>query len=38
MNAGTFGNVVRWMPPLVVTEAEIDEALAAFGRALAATG
>ena len=38
MNAGTFGNVVRWMPPLVVTEAEIDQALAAFGRALAATG
>ncbi|MSO87943.1 MAG: aminotransferase class III-fold pyridoxal phosphate-dependent enzyme [Acidimicrobiia bacterium] len=38
MNAGTFGNVVRWMPPLVVTEAEIDRALAAFGRALAATG
>ena len=24
MNAGTYGNVVRFMPPLVVTEAEID--------------
>ncbi len=30
MNAGTYGNVIRWMPPLVTTEAEIDMALAAF--------
>jgi 4-aminobutyrate aminotransferase len=37
MNAGTFGTVIRWMPPLVVTEAEIDTALSAFGKALAAT-
>lgn len=37
MNAGTFGTVIRWMPPLVVSEAEIDTALAAFGKALAAT-
>ncbi len=37
MNAGTYGNVVRWMPPLVVTEAEIDQALATFAKALAAT-
>ena len=37
MNAGTAGNVVRWMPPLVVTEPEIDRALAAFAAALAAT-
>lgn len=37
MNAGTYGNVVRWMPPLVVTEAEIDQALATFTKALAAT-
>jgi 4-aminobutyrate aminotransferase len=37
MNAGTFGTVIRWMPPLVVNEAEIDTALAAFGKALAAT-
>jgi 4-aminobutyrate aminotransferase-like enzyme len=37
MNAGTFGNVIRWMPPLVVTEAEVDAALAAFAKALAAT-
>jgi 4-aminobutyrate aminotransferase len=37
MNAGTFGNVIRWMPPLVVSEAEVDTALAAFAKALAAT-
>jgi 4-aminobutyrate aminotransferase-like enzyme len=37
MNAGTAGNVVRWMPPLVVSEAEIDEGLAAFAAALTAT-
>jgi 4-aminobutyrate aminotransferase len=37
MNAGTYGNIVRWMPPLVVTAAEIDEALGAFGAALKAT-
>lgn len=37
MNAGTHSNVLRWMPPLVVTEAEIAAALAAFGAALKAT-
>lgn len=37
MSAGTDGNVIRWMPPLVVTEAEIDRGLAAFGAALGAT-
>ncbi len=37
MNAGTYGNVIRWMPPLVVTAAEIDEGVQAFGNALKAT-
>lgn len=37
MNAGTWGNIVRFMPPLVVTEAEVDLALDAFGAALDAT-
>jgi len=37
MNAGTYGTTVRWMPPLVVNEREIDLALAAFGAALKAT-
>jgi 4-aminobutyrate aminotransferase len=38
MGAGADGRILRWMPPLVVTEDEIDEALAAFGAALGATG
>ena len=37
MNAGTYGNVIRWMPPLVVSEEEVDTALAAFAAALVAT-
>jgi 4-aminobutyrate aminotransferase len=37
MNAGTYGNVIRWMPPLVVTADEIDEAVNAFTNALKAT-
>jgi 4-aminobutyrate aminotransferase len=37
MNAGTYGNVIRWMPPLVVSADEIDEAVNAFTNALKAT-
>jgi 4-aminobutyrate aminotransferase len=37
MSCGTNGNVLRWMPPLVVSGDEIDRGLAAFGDALAAT-
>jgi 4-aminobutyrate aminotransferase len=37
MNAGTYGRALRWMPPLVVNEDEIDLALDAFAKALAAT-
>lgn len=37
MSCGADGNVVRFMPPLVVSEAEIDQALAAFEAALAVT-
>jgi 4-aminobutyrate aminotransferase len=37
MSCGADGNVVRFMPPLVVSEAEIETALDAFGAALAAT-
>jgi 4-aminobutyrate aminotransferase len=36
MNAGTWANVIRLMPPLVVTEAEVDRALGALARSLAA--
>jgi 4-aminobutyrate aminotransferase len=37
MSAGTYGKVIRWMPPLVVTASEIDEAVHVFGAALKAT-
>lgn len=37
MNAGTWNNVLRWMPPLVVTETQISQGLAAFEAALKAT-
>jgi 4-aminobutyrate aminotransferase len=36
MNAGTDGDIVRWMPPLIVSAAEIDEAVGAFSDALKA--
>ena len=35
LTCGTFDNVIRWIPPLVVTEAQIDEALGLFAEALA---
>ena len=37
LTCGPFENVIRWIPPLVVTEAQIDEALGTFAGALEAT-
>lgn len=37
MNAGTYGTVLRWMPPLVVTEHDVEVALTAFAAAMKAT-
>lgn len=37
MSAGTWGNVIRWMPPLVVGEDEIGRGLEAFRLALKST-
>ncbi len=34
LTCGTFDNVIRWIPPLIVTEAQIDEALTIFASAL----
>ena len=34
---GTYKNVIRWIPPLIVTEAQIAEALAIFEEALTQT-
>lgn len=36
LNCGTYGNVIRWIPPLVVTEQQIDEGLAIFEEAVQA--
>ena len=36
MTAGSFGNVVRWIPPLVATDEQLDDGVAAFSAALAA--
>lgn len=38
MTCGSFGNVIRWMPPLVATPDDIDRAVQAFVAALEATG
>lgn len=35
LTCGPYDNTIRWIPPLVVTEAELDEAVAVFRRALA---
>jgi 4-aminobutyrate aminotransferase len=37
MSAGTRNRTIRWMPPLVVTSAEISEAVQAFESAIRAT-
>ncbi len=36
LTCGSYENVIRWIPPLVVDEAQIDAALATFADALAA--
>ena len=36
LTCGTYGNVIRWIPPLVVTAEQIDEALGIFNEAVTA--
>lgn len=36
MSCGSFGNTIRWIPPLVVNEEQIDTALQKFERAVSA--
>jgi 4-aminobutyrate aminotransferase-like enzyme len=36
LTAGTFGNVIRFLPPLVITNEQLEEAVAIMGEALAA--
>jgi 4-aminobutyrate aminotransferase len=34
LTCGTYGNVIRWIPPLIVKRKQIDDALAIFRRGL----
>lgn len=36
LTCGSYGNVIRWIPPLIVTKAQIDKAVAIFAAALPA--
>ncbi len=36
LTCGSYSNVIRWIPPLVVTAEQIDEALTIFNEAMAA--
>jgi len=38
LTCGTYDNIIRWIPPLVVTPEQIDEALTIFAAALDAAG
>lgn len=35
LNCGSYKNVIRWIPPLIVTQEQIDEAMNIFSEALA---
>jgi 4-aminobutyrate aminotransferase len=37
LSCGTYDNVIRWIPPLVVNEQQINEGLKIFGEALKET-
>ncbi len=34
LSCGSYGNVIRWVPPLIVSEEQLDDALAIFDEAL----
>ena len=34
LSCGTYGNVIRWIPPLVVSQAQIEDGLSRFEKAL----
>jgi 4-aminobutyrate aminotransferase-like enzyme len=34
LTAGTFGNVLRFLPALVITDSQLEEAVAVMGKAL----
>jgi 4-aminobutyrate aminotransferase len=34
LTCGTYENVIRWIPPLIVTEEQVEDALSIFAQAL----
>ena len=38
LTCGPWDNTIRWIPPLIVTEEQIDDALAIFENALVSAG
>lgn len=36
LTCGTYGNVIRWIPPLIISQAQLEEALGMFQHALEA--
>ena len=36
LSCGTYSNVIRWLPPLIVTTEQIDESVAIFAAAIRA--
>lgn len=38
MLAGTYRRTIRWSPPLIVSQSDVDEAVSAFAAAIRATG
>jgi 4-aminobutyrate aminotransferase len=36
LTCGTYGNVIRWIPPLVIDDSQLEEALGIFQAALEA--
>jgi 4-aminobutyrate aminotransferase len=38
LSCGTYDNVIRWIPPLIVTEQQIEDAISIFENALSVVG
>jgi 4-aminobutyrate aminotransferase len=37
LTCGAYGNIIRWIPPLTISDADVDEALTIFAQALGKT-
>jgi len=38
LTCGTYDNIIRWIPPLIVDESQVNDALAIFEEALKENG